>query len=200
MADLDVMIWPSGPLLFGGDVVDAADQLHAALVDPERWSELEARLGAVGSRIVRRVDTELATVAAEFADVDLAAILFKGWEKHKELREAGQQSLAEGKAVLVPLATHDVTFTRRPSVEVLLEDRHLLNIDCEFKAVLTVEGLVAVVRAGTLRQIEAGSCKITVSLAMEGVDLAKKKVKGRPLVQIPLGSGIPLARSGRQAG
>ena len=76
----------------------------------------------------------------------------------------------------------------------------LLNIDCEFKAVLTVEGLVAVVRAGTLRQIEAGSCKITVSLAMEGVDLAKKKVKGRPLVQIPLGSGIPLARSSPKAG
>src|SRR5690349_4552223 len=103
----------------------------------------------------------------------------EGWKKHKELREAGHRSLTEGKEVTVPLAPHDVTFTKRPKVEVLVEERPLTTIDCEFKAALTVDGLVAVVRAGALQKIEAGSCTITVSFAMEGVDLAKKKVKGR---------------------
>ena len=132
-------------------------------------------------------------MAAKFTvDVDLAAVLLEGWKKHKELREAGQRSLTEGKEVAVPLAAHDVTFTKRPKVEVLLEERPLTTIDCEFKAALTVDGLVAVVRAGALQKIEAGSCTITVSFAMEGVDLAKKKVKGRSLLRIPLGSGIRL--------
>lgn len=194
MADLDVGIWPSGPLLFGGDVVDAADQLHAELMDPERWSELEARLGVVRSQIVQQVRKELASITAELAETDLAAILFKGWEKHKELRAAGQRSLTEGKDVTVSLANHDVTFTKRPKIEVLLEEQPLTTIDCEFKAALTVEGLVAVVRAGALQKIEAGSCTITVSFAMEGVDLAKKKVKGRSLLRIPLGSGIRLVQ------
>jgi hypothetical protein len=161
---------------------------------------LEARLGAVRSQIVQRVDKELSEVAAKFTlDVDLAAVLFEGWKKLKELREAGQRSLTEGKEVKVSLVPHDITFTKRPKVEVLLEERPLTTIDCEFKAALSVDCLEAVVRTGALQEIGAGSCTITVSFAMEGVDLAKKKVESRSLLQIPLGSGIRLVEASSKA-
>ena len=185
--------WPAAPLLFGDDIVGG---LHAAIVDPRRWPEMEARLGAVGGRLLGRVHSELASVAAQFIDVDLADVLKTGWAKHRELRAAAQRSLADRTAVPVTLATHDVTLTQRPSVDVLLGEQRLLTMDCEFSTVLTVEGLRAIVSDGALREVQAGACTITVRFAIEGVELAKREVKGRSIVEIPLGAGIPLvARS-----
>lgn len=191
---VDVTVtWPAGPFLFGDDV---AGRLHDALVDPQRWPEIEARLGAVGVRLLGLVHSELASAAAQFTDVDLAAVLKQGWETHRELRAAGRKSLVEGTEVPVVLATHDVTLTQRPAVDVLLDGRRVLTIECEFSAVLTVEGLRVVVRAGALHAVQAGACTLTVSFAVAGVELAKRAYHGQSLLGFGLGAGVPLVASG----
>jgi hypothetical protein len=133
------------------------------------------------------------TAAGLLQDIDLVALLVKGWREYADLTSAGRRTLAApGSSELVSVVTHQVTAEQEPHVDLLVDGHLMATVRFGVSVDFEVSALVAGVSAGLLVAVHAGRCDITGTLAINGVDVVTKQAHGELPGAIPLTPGIRL--------
>jgi hypothetical protein len=122
------------------------------------------------------IDGEIASVLDDLLDVDIGDALVMGWQKHSALRAAAERTVTTAIVEeVVVLATHRITWTARPAIDLLIEGRRVNSFEFELSVVVDVIGLTAVVRRGYLVGLRGGECVIAATLKLEGGTLAQRR-------------------------
>jgi hypothetical protein len=117
------------------------------------------------------VSNQIAAAAHGLLDLDrgLGEFVVQGWCQIAELTAAARRTAATpGSEVVVDLATHSITWTHNPQIDVLVNDARVATVHFELSIRFTVKGLAATVRDGNLVRLSSGECEVTGTLAAEG--------------------------------
>jgi hypothetical protein len=150
-------------------------------------------------RCLQAVNHEIAAVADGLLNLDFGDVLMSGWRKYTNLTEAAERTLASpGSEEVVALATHRVSSTHHPSVELLVDGIKVHTFVFELTVVFDLTGVAAVLRRGSLVALRGGECVVTATLTLEGtpLELSRKSRIDLALV-VALHRPIPLVRRGR---
>jgi hypothetical protein len=199
----------TGPLtaarfLFDEDQ-DTGQALARALSDNRALGSLDSALRRLPQAGQRAAQNQVAATAHGLLDLDLGDMVVAGWRKQGELAAAAQRTAARpGSSEVVALASHRISSTHRPFVDVIFDDVQVARINFQLDIEFLVRALVATVRDGHVVGFESGSCEVTATLAAEGVQLATRRAHLDPpaLVQPPLlfrrgGGAAPLRYGAR---
>src|SRR5690349_10673453 len=93
---------------------------------------------------------------------------------------------------LVDLATHQITATQRPAVNLLVDNRQTATVELGLTVVFTISALVAGIRGGRLVAVHSGRCNATATLAVQDTKVISRQVAFELPGIIPLGRGIAL--------
>ncbi len=141
---------------------------------------------------------QAATVLAGMLELELADLLLAGWRRYDALTRAAESTLDKPhSSVVVDLATHRVTVTHEPRVDISIDGLPVAHVDAELTIVFDITGMAATVRGGALVDIQGGACTITATLSVEGVEVASRSTTVAPMVVIPLREGLPLVDGSR---
>jgi hypothetical protein len=180
--------------LFGKHEGDAAELLAKAVEDNGVGGAVAAAAGGLGKAGAHAVCDEVGRTADRLLDLDLGDVLVAAWRKHSALVAAGQRTAAApGTEELVELATHKVTSTHRPYVDVLVDGIEVATVELELQLSFLVKGMLGVVRAGRLVALRTGSCELSASLSCKGVKVASRKATLDLPATVRLGAGLTLA-------
>lgn len=142
---------------------------------------------------VAAVNREIATVASGVLDLDLGDLLVSGWRKYSSLVQAAERTVAApGSEEVVVLASHRVTSSHRPYVDLFVDEVKVITLRFELKVVFDLNGLVAVVRLGELTALRSGECVVTATLALEDVPLTQRQRRVDLAVVVPLDPPVSL--------
>ncbi|MFD7320158.1 hypothetical protein ACFV9D_03565 [Streptomyces sp. NPDC059875] len=124
----------------------------------------------------RAVEHELATVVEDFLALDVLDLAAAGWRGHSALQSAARRTRdLPGSEEVVALATHRVTSTHRPYVDVYVDGAKIGTLDVELTAVFWISGLVCVVRDACLTGVRSGNCAVDASLGVQGSVIAQRR-------------------------
>lgn len=138
---------------------------------------------------------ETTKAATGLLEVDLVGCLVSGWQKHRDVIAAAHRSVAvPGSIELVDLATHQITATQRPAVNLLVGEQRLATVELGVSVVFDISALVAGIRAGRMVAVHSGRCDVTASLAVQNTTVISRQVHLELPGIIPLGQGIRLLR------
>jgi hypothetical protein len=188
---------PTQPLtaaefLFGG-TKDSVDALAHALEEQGVLGSLGGALKGLSRAGREAASGQIANVAHGLLDLDLGDLVIGGWCKYADLTGAARRTIAApGSTEVVELATHRITSTHRPFVEVLVDDVHVATVRFELCIEFVVKGLIGTVKRGRLVALHCGACDVTAKLAAEGRQLAKREAQLQLPLLLCLGDGIPL--------
>jgi hypothetical protein len=141
----------------------------------------------------RKAVTQVREAAAGLLDIKLTDILIAGWSQYHDLTSAARRTLAApGSSELVTVVTHQVTAAQQPFVNVFVDGQLLATIRLTVTVVFDVSALIAGISAGRLVAVHAGHCDISVTLAIDGVDVATGSARLELPGAIPLNPGIRL--------
>ena len=180
---------PAGVFLFGDDSVA---ELANRLTESDVLQEAHDGLAAVGDGVWAGAHKELASMAGDFLDLDLASVAVAGWCKHRELVDVAERLDGTSASAVVPLWTQDISLTQNPRIDLELGNATVAVIRFELKVDIKVIGVAGVVRGGALVALEGGHCEVTASFSAAGACLGKKTAEFDPHRAIPLGKGIRL--------
>jgi hypothetical protein len=180
-------------VLFGDD--------PRAVVPKRGWAVLREKLSRVRAEMRPVAERELAAAVAGLVDVDLADSVREAWRSHSRLIAAARATVANpGTTEVVSLATHQITATHTPHVDLVIDEVKVATVEVTVEVLIEVQSLVATVYAGRLVAVHNGRCEVDVSLRYSGVEL----VSGRAALDAPrtvsLGEGIDLLHSGVSGG
>jgi hypothetical protein len=121
---------------------------------------------------------EVRAAVAGLLNINLVDLLLEGWRQYRDLTSAAQRTLASpGSSEVVRLATHRVTAEQQPQVSVLVNGHQAATIRFRVSMVLDISALLATIKAGLLVTVHAGRCDISVTLAIDGIDVAAKQAR-----------------------
>jgi hypothetical protein len=183
--------------LFGPD---GLAELGQRLEDADVLSAAADGLGAAGESLWRVGGQQLAGVASDFLELDLASVALSGWRKHRELLAAADRTRGTTQRAVVPLGNRDISLVQTPSIDVMVGEATLTVVRFELRVDIAVLGVAGVVRDGALVALTGGGCEVTVSFSAAGVRLAEKTGRIDPHLAIPLGGGLPLRLPGPRHG
>ena len=147
------------------------------------------------------VNNEIGAVTESLLEIDVGDALVGGWRKYAALAEAARRTLASpGSEEVLSLASHTVTWTSRPKVDLLLDGMKLNSFEFEITFVFELTGVSAVIKGGNLVALSGGKCVVTGTLCLEGAKVAEKKRQMDLGMVLRLSSPISLlgkAASGR---
>ncbi len=147
------------------------------------------------------VNNEIGAVTESLLEVDVGDALVGGWRKYAALAEAARRTLeSPGSEEVLSLASHTVTWTSRPQVDLLLDGMKLNSFEFEITFVFELTGVSAVVKGGNLVALSGGRCAVTGTLCLEGAKIAEKKRQMDLGLMLRLSSPVSLlgkAASGR---
>lgn len=107
---------------------------------------------------------------------DVIELLVAGWREHHDLKAAARRTLAKPQATeLVALATHRITVSRLPSVDLLLNDERVETVEIELTIQFDISAAVAGISAGMMTALHSGRCDITATLAIQGVEAIQRQ-------------------------
>ena len=176
-----------------GEGQDSMQALAHAIDEQGPGSFLGAALRGLSQAGRSAVGEEAAAALHGLLDLDLGDLVLAGWRKHADLRAAARRTAAvPGSAEVVELATHRVTSTHTPSVDLLVDGARVTTLHFELVMEFLVKALVATVRQGRLMAFRVGSCDVTASLALEGSRLLTRRERLQLPQVIRLGEGIPM--------
>ncbi|MEG3614135.1 hypothetical protein [Isoptericola haloaureus] len=141
------------------------------------------------------VAAEVAAVADGLLDLDLGDVLLRGWRSSADLLAAGRRTARSPGREVVALATHRVTGSHHPRVDLMVDGVRLRRFTFELSVVLVLTGVAAVVEGGALVAVRGGSAEITGTLSLDGVRLVERRRTvdvgllvhlRRPLVLVPV--------------
>jgi hypothetical protein len=163
-----------GDLLFGGMPVEPTDALAESL--HEHGAVKPFVTGAPGLAAV--VEREVATEVGGLLSLDLLDLVSAGWSRYKALKEAARRTRdAPETEEVVAMATHRIESSHHPTVELFIDGKSVGTIEVELDVTFDIAEVLAVVREGRLTEIRSGNCKVTGTLAVEGIVVAERRHK-----------------------
>ena len=174
-----------------GDVTDdeSTSRLQEEL-DPEVVDDL---LTNASSTLRGAAATEVGRAIGAVVNMDVIDALALGWRKHGLLAEAARRTVSSpGSQEVVELASHRITSSYNPNIEVLLDDHRVGQIDVSLILTANVVGLVGVVTRGRLTSLKSGHIDLSAVLKCQGADLAKGERRIYLATEVSLGEGIRL--------
>ena len=143
------------------------------------WKEFQGRLG----REIKTIKwpaamPDLASKITELFDIELPGLLVPAWKKAKEVQEALKESKESPDEVIVlDLAEHEITNEYHPSIEIRIAGLPLpKKIEFKVQVVTALKGINLKIQAGTITEIQAGSCDFEGKIKYEDLTIAEKKV------------------------
>jgi hypothetical protein len=139
----------------------------------------------------------LASAAEGLLDLDIGDVLIYAWRTQKRLADAARETQrAPGRREVVQLASHQVTSTYYPAVDLMVDDVRVHTFHFQLDLVLTIDVAAVTVQNGRLVSVKAGdgSAAGTLTLKMPGGDavLLHRERKFDLHLTIRVGNGIPL--------
>jgi hypothetical protein len=190
-----------GPL----DVVSSDQASVKAMADALQQQGALGSISAAAKTLSRAglgaVSNQIATAAHGLLnlDLDLGEFVVDGWCQFADLTTAAKRTVsAPGSVEVVDLATHSITWTHNPQIDVLVNDARVATVHFGLSIRFKVTGLAATVRYGRLVDFSSGGCEVTGTLAAEGRQLAQREARFQLPLLVRLGDGIPLLPSGRE--
>ena len=186
------------------DVVSSDQASIRAMADA---LQQQGALGAISAAVKTLSRAGLAAVSNQIAaaahgllnlDLDLGEAVVTGWCQFADLTAAARRTVAApGSEVVVDLATHSITWTHNPQIDVLVNDARVATVHFELSIRFKVKGLAATVRDGRLVGASSGGCEVMGTLAAEGRQLAQREAQFQLPLLVRFGDGIPLLSSDR---
>ncbi|MGH3719994.1 MAG: hypothetical protein ACRDRI_14370 [Pseudonocardiaceae bacterium] len=196
MSSTDLTEQLSARVFLLGDTTDTVAVLARSLSERGLSPFTIQGLRNLSGSAMQAVHHEIATVADGLLDLHLEGVLMSGWRKYTDLVKAAERTFASPSSEeVVVLATHRVSSTHRPSVDLLVDGVKVHTFVFELTVVFDLNGVTAVLRQGALVALRGGECVITATLTLEGtpLELSRKGHIDLALV-VPLRQPIPLAR------
>ena len=121
---------------------------------------------------------DLTSKIGELFNVELPDLLIVSWEKARQLQEALEESRRSPEQVIVlDLAEHAITNEYHPYIEIRIAGMPLpKKIEFQVQIVTRLKGIILRVQAGTITEIQAGSCDFEGKIKYEDLTIAEKKV------------------------
>lgn len=152
------------------------------------WKEFQSRLG----REIKTVQwptamPDLASKIGELFNIELPGLLVPAWKKAKELQEALEESKKSPDEVIVlNLAEHEITNEYHPYIEIRIAGMPLpKKIEFKVEIATTLKGINLKIQAGTITEIQAGTCDFEGKVKYQDLTLAKKNVGPIELLRVP---------------
>jgi len=153
---------------------------QAATAAPSnQWQEFQNRLG----REIKTIKwgaamPDLTAKVTELFNVELPDLLVSSWKKAKELQEALEESRKSPEEVIVlNLAEHEITNEYHPYIEIRIAGMPLpKKIEFKVQIETALKGINLKIQAGTITEIQAGSCDFEGKIKYEDLTIAEKKV------------------------
>jgi hypothetical protein len=180
-------------VLFPDDEPGTGTGLAAALSGSAAARPALARVARWPAAALEAVDAELGSVASGLMDIDVGDAVVLGWRKYSALVEAARRTVASpGSEEIVVLATHRISSTHRPSVDVWVDEVKVNTFEFVLSVQIDIRGLSAVVRGGDLVALHGGDGVVSVTLTLEGAPLAQRQRTVDLRVLVPLRHPISL--------
>jgi hypothetical protein len=123
----------------------------------------------------------------------LIELVVDGWREHHDLTAAARRTLARpGTTELVQLATHTITATRQPHIDVYVNNNVVATVELEVTVVFEISALIAGVDGGKLTALHSGRCLVTGTLAIQGTEVLTRQARIEPSGVFSLAEGIRL--------
>jgi hypothetical protein len=148
-----------------------------------QWQEFQSCL----SREIKTIKwpaamPDLTSKIGELFNVELPDLLIVSWKKARQLQEALEESRRSPEQVIVlDLAEHVITNEYHPYIEI-----RIAGVPSPKKIEFTVElltrlkGIILRIQAGTITEIQAGSCEFEGKVKYQDLTIADKKLD-RPI-------------------
>jgi hypothetical protein len=180
-------------LLFGEEGPRTADTLAGCLHERGVAETLSRGTRGMTGSAGQAVEREVATVVDGFLAMDLIDLAGAGWRKHSSLKDAARRTRdAPASEELVALASHHVTSTHRPCLDLILDGTKVGTLDLAITIDFDLEGFLALIRRGRLESLQGGRCTVTGTLAIEEKPVAQRSSRLDLPGMLHLRSGIPL--------
>jgi hypothetical protein len=179
----------------------ATSALHRAVIDTGATSVALRAARRLTSSTVTMIDGEVAGMARTLLDVDVGAVLVGAWRRYADLREAARRTAATpGTEEILSLATHRITSTHLPCVDLRLDGARVHTFRFRLEIVLDVSGVAAVVREGGLVGLQGGECAGSLFLYLDQEPVAQRHRTWEPLVLVSLEPPVDLVPSDTTTG
>jgi hypothetical protein len=163
------------------------------LLSPGATRDLNRALENIPATLRKAAVRETTSAANGLLDVNPIGFLVSGWQKHREVIAAARRTVAApGSIELVDLATHQITATQRPAVNLLVDNQRVATVELGLSVVFDISALVAGIRGGRLVAVHSGRCDVTATLAIQDTKVISRQVHLALPGIIPLGQGIRL--------
>lgn len=152
----------------------------AATTPPSnQWQEFQSRLG----REIKTINwpaamPDLASKVGELFNVELPELLLLSWKKAGEIQQALEESRnAPQRVIVLDLAEHVITNEYHPYIEIRIARVPLpKRIEFRVQIVTKLRGINLKIQAGTITEIQAGSCDFEGKVKYQDLTIADKKV------------------------
>ena len=151
------------------------------------WKEFQSRLG----REIKTIKwpaamPDLASKVSELFNVELPGLLVPAWKKAGELQEALEESRkSPEKVIVLDLAEHEITNEYHPYIEIRIAGLPVpKKIEFKVQIVTALKGINLKIQAGTITEIQAGSCDFEGKIKYEDLTIAEKKVGPIELLRV----------------
>jgi hypothetical protein len=184
-------------LLLGSGLEDDTVALRQALSEHNVLDAAGGKLSRLTGDGREAANDALASAAAGLLDLDLGDVLIYAWRIQERLADAARETLrAPGRMEVVQLASHQVTSTYNPAVDLMVDGVRVHTFHFQLDLVLTIDVAAVIVQNGRLVAVKAGDGSVsgTLTLKMPGGDatlLHQEQQIDLHLV-IRVGNGIPL--------
>jgi hypothetical protein len=123
----------------------------------------------------------------------LVELVVDGWREHHDLTAAARRTRARpGTTELVQLATHQITVTRQPNIDIFVNNHVVTTVELELTVIFDISALIAGVHGGRLTALHSGRCDITGTLAIQGTEILTRQGRIELPGAISLHEGIRL--------
>jgi hypothetical protein len=187
-------------LLLGSNTDADLKKLRTALSDHGAVSKVGGELARLSPPAREAAYDTLASVTAGLLDVDLGDAFVFGLRTYQSLVQAAEETLrVPGRQEVVALASYQVSWTRQPAVDLLIDGTRIHTFRFQLTLLFEVEVAAAVVQDGKMIALKSGDGSVTGTLALEmlgsDVTLLQQERKIDLHLIVRLGSGIPLTEA-----
>jgi hypothetical protein len=144
-----------------------------------QWQEFQTRLRREAKTIKwPAAMPDLASKIAELFNFELPDLLVPCWKKARELQEALEESKKTPDDIAVlELSEHSITNEYHPYVEIRVAGLPLpKKIEFKVQILTRLKGINLKIQAGTITEIQAGSCDFEGKIKYQDLTIAEKKL------------------------
>ncbi|HSS17272.1 MAG TPA: hypothetical protein VLQ29_09855 [Candidatus Dormibacteraeota bacterium] len=144
-----------------------------------QWQEFQTRLRREAKTIKwPAAMPDLASKIAELFNFELPDLLVPCWKKARELQEALEESKKSPDDITVlELSEHSITNEYHPYVEIRVAGLPLpKKIEFKVQIVTRLKGINLKIKAGTITEIQAGSCNFEGKVKYQDLTIVEKKL------------------------